>query len=715
MGARYQYPENQKRDFSHLDAPPAQQPYCNGMARPTLISDPTSTSNDRANTQPALPATVLTAPREKSPAWVDWRFFQLLLLIWAPAALAGIYTKSAMLRWDGYLKTALALGFSSAMKQSSSLFTLPQKLSFFRADLLLSVVAVPAILLLVSRWRSRFLIWLVALASIAWIAVLAVQLEAFRMIGSFQSLALMKDGLRWGLENGRQAKTYILGVAVFRATLLIAAVLAAAVLASFRRVPRVWQPVLKGALVLWIVLLGVTELAWLPWMPRTASHSSVHLASLAALPDSSAASSLGSLSRHQLQQKYRQLTHAPEPSSAAAHWASARDYDVLFFVLETTPERCVDLNGSIEDLPNIGELRRQAWVANSHYSTYPITSRALFSILTSMYPSDSSKDTVRFRDRVNTGLIPSLNSAGYETAVYGSSASIVPWAKDLFENLAFKHIRSSDDGPGSHSWDQLGIKGADPYADQQSYVVSQQKLDLRALADMKADLSKWIDRDQRYAALYLPQLSHAPWGDALRGGKETNLVARCRGLAEIQDQWLGDILTLLQQRGRLSKTLIVVTGDHGIRTSIEDPTLAVGVSDEYSFRVPFLLYAPGIVNATENLPWLTSHLDIEPSVLGLLGISRNTDNEEGGLLWDPRLAGRTTYFLSSLFSGADGYYSNGKFYSWNRSLDITYQNDKLQFGSKNVVPLTNRSHDEIAGQIRALDDLRSAWMRASSR
>jgi hypothetical protein len=36
----------------------------------------------------------------------DWEAFSLLLLIWLPAGSAGIYAKWAMLRSDGYLKTA---------------------------------------------------------------------------------------------------------------------------------------------------------------------------------------------------------------------------------------------------------------------------------------------------------------------------------------------------------------------------------------------------------------------------------------------------------------------------------------------------------------------------------------------------------------------------------------------------------------------------------
>jgi glucan phosphoethanolaminetransferase (alkaline phosphatase superfamily) len=643
---------------------------------------------------------------------VDWANFQALLLIWAPVAVAGLYAKWAILVKDGYVKTALALG-QRLTPNASDLFTVPEKLSFFRADLLVSMLLVPAILLLISRWRSRLNIWLVALVCIVWIAILTVQLEAFRLIGSFQSLDLLKDGLRWGLENSRQARAYILGIAIFRLSFLILAVLAASLFASRNAVPLIWRRLQKAGVAAWIVLLGLTGLSWLPWMPPTASHASVFLAAITTLPEQSSVSRLASLSEQQLQLRYRQLTHTRERLATPAQWGAARGYDVVFFVLETTPEACVSFQGSMDALPNMANLRQHAWVASQHYTTYPVTARALFSILTSMYPSDSSKDTVRLRDRVNGGMVQALNSAGYETAVYGSSSSIAPWAKDVFGNLGFRRIHAADDGPGSSSWARLGIQGpVDPDADQQAYVVNQQRLDLRALDDMKTDLAGWIQNNQRFAAIYLPQISHGPWGDIRSGGQERSPLARCQALGELQDKWLGDLVNLLREHGRLSRTLIVVTGDHGVRNSVEDPAFAAGVVDDYTYRVPFLLYAPGVLDRATALPWVTSHIDIQPSILDLLGISRDTDREQGSPLWEEALPERTTFFLGNLFFGVDGYHSKGKFYSWNRPLDVTYENDKMRFDSRNAVPSRTRRHDEITEPIRSLDEMRAAWLLA---
>src|SRR5271156_4825802 len=76
---------------------------------------------------------------------VDWANFQALLIIWIPVVLAALYAKWAMLVKDGYVKTALALGQQLTLNPLDQ-FTALEKLSFFRADLLVSILVVPAIL-----------------------------------------------------------------------------------------------------------------------------------------------------------------------------------------------------------------------------------------------------------------------------------------------------------------------------------------------------------------------------------------------------------------------------------------------------------------------------------------------------------------------------------------------------------------------------------------
>ena len=118
---------------------------------------------------------------------------------------------------------------------------------------------------------------------------------------------------------------------------------------------------------------------------------------------------------------------------------------------------------------------------------------------------------------------------------------------------------------------------------------------------------------------------------------------------------VGELRNELSEKRRLDKTLIVVLGDHGLRTRREYPPFNAGTLDDVTFHVPLVLYAPGVVSSTVRIPWMTSHIDIAPSVLDLLGVEEDRELELGSPMWDPALADRTTFFFARSYLGADGY------------------------------------------------------------
>src|SRR5581483_8978698 len=126
---------------------------------------------------------------------------------------------------------------------------------------------------------------------------------------------------------------------LLRLLFLVSISLAAAWAASSRRLlsrgwPPQWQ---KAASLAGTLSLGILALAWLPWMPRTAMHDSVHLATLAALPDRTVSLNFKLPARAELERRYHALAHVPPRVTPPDHWAAARNFDVLFFVLETPP------------------------------------------------------------------------------------------------------------------------------------------------------------------------------------------------------------------------------------------------------------------------------------------------------------------------------------------------------------------------------------------
>jgi membrane-anchored protein YejM (alkaline phosphatase superfamily) len=310
------------------------------------------------------------------------------------------------------------------------------------------------------------------------------------------------------------------------------------------------------------------------------------------------------------------------------------------------------------------------------------------------------------------GMIHALNDSGYQSAVYGTTIAALPTWQESYEHMGFQKVFSPETQHQPASGRALAF--GKQLAGGETWVDTRLREDREAMSAMTGDMNRWIERDQRYVAVYLPQLSHWPWADLQTGGKEADPIKRGRSLMVVLDRWLGEILKLLAQKGRLNRTLIVVTADHGLRTSDEVSGLTANLMDDYAFHVPFLLYAP-ILAHSEEIPYLTSHIDIGPSILDLLGIARGREMEQGSPLWDQRIASRTTFFLENLWAGNDGFHSRGMFFGWNRTADILFSNSDLHFSPGNVVAQGSPKYLEATQEIIQMDAIRVAWFNSLRR
>ncbi|HEX9632955.1 MAG TPA: sulfatase-like hydrolase/transferase, partial [Gemmatimonadales bacterium] len=213
---------------------------------------------------------------------------------------------------------------------------------------------------------------------------------------------------------------------------------------------------------------------------------------------------------------------------------------------------------------------------------------------------------------------------------------------------------------------------------------------------------------KRFAAAIMPQLGHAPWPD-VRGMGDDH-PARGRALMAIQDAWIGEILDVLRATSSLDTTLIVVTSDHGIRTRAEDPGFKGGRISDYSFHVPLLVYAPTALRAPMKISWLTSHVDIAPTVLDLLGVKRRQESEQGTPIWDGRLPDRTTFLLARGYLGADAYHSRGEFYALNRLSDAVHRSRTLDFPPATLLEPGSPDHAAVIQRLDVMERLQRRWL-----
>src|SRR5439155_18659599 len=88
--------------------------------------------------------------------------------------------------------------------------------------------------------------------------------------------------------------------------------------------------------------------------------------------------------------QYQRVANAPKRLSPPTHWGSARGADVLLFVLETLPAYALPLGSELNQFSAIRRLRDRSWVATKHFTTYPTSDRALYSLMTSQYPPQTN-------------------------------------------------------------------------------------------------------------------------------------------------------------------------------------------------------------------------------------------------------------------------------------------------------------------------------------
>jgi hypothetical protein len=631
------------------------------------------------------------------------------VLPWVIPAALSLYIKYRMLSGvlhGGFRIVARSLGRSPS--GSASGLSLWEMFSFFQADLLVAFLVVPLGLVVLCRYLpSRSRTPFVVLLSVGVSAVLYCQLRAFEEVGQFLSLDMFRAAITWGLQNPSVGSRYL----NVRAFLVLAGAVAVA-LVWHRRAKRGNRSPLNpvaarhwyiGSAVVVSCLAVLTIVAWASPLPATPFHESILVGVLRSLSNRTDVDTgeFRDLSAEGLENRYRAMTSAPTPDRDTRYWGKAKGCNVLFLVLETAPAKILPADGDLADFPNLRRLRGSSFVGISHYTTYPETHQAMFSIFSSWYPSSLAVFNDQHPDLAVPGVIRKLSELGYDTAMYSPFDFEGEPDADMYRELGFQRQVYPKNLPVAWKVFKTSLE-------------TRLASDTAALSLLKRDLERNLAEGHRFAYLFAPQVSHGPWQglDLKRNGQEQDAAKQGRGLLEIPDRWLGEIMQLLERHDQLEQTVIVVVGDHGVRTRQEDPTFAGGIFGDYSFHVPLVIYAPRAVDHMERIPWITSHIDISPTVLQLLGVDPSF--AQGTPIWDSDLAKRTTYFFARSLSGADGYHSNGRFFMWSHVSDTVYENTRMSFDTVTPVPRRSSIYDEVTSSIRRMAGLEEVWATRSS-
>lgn len=633
------------------------------------------------------------------------------LLFVIPGVFA-VYLKSIILAHSGgYLAISRFLGRSGQGGDLAAAdFTILERLSLFREDIFISLVVIPvAGTILVSLLGPRARPWAAAALSSVLTVLIFVSLLAFANVGSFLSVAMASDAILWGIDHPEDFSSYASGSSITKLCLLIGACLAGAwMLKSPRIQPLAGRLMALGFTSALLLGSGFAAAGMLVTLNVSSGYTSATQRVLSAVVEVPAdAGEFKDHSAAELSLAYRELSRTPAPPTTDPLSGIARGRDVILVILETATTAGLDLGAEVAAGGSLDALRGSVLISDMHFSTYPYTSDAHFSILTSMYPLGRHQ-ALKARDQLRTIGWPSvLKKNGYSTHLYSPGPSIDSFESDvaMYRIVGFEHsyIGLETD---TETWraallraDTTLGKFYDHAGNRDQGLVKRTQYDLAAFERLTADALDMKARNQRFLATFRPQLGHAPWYDLV--GTDSTLK-RGAALVKMQMAWLGDLANELERRGQLESTLIVVTADHGLRTRTEFANLAQGAITGVSVNVPLLVYASGAFAGVRQLTHPTSHVDIGPTVLALLGIEDTRQTVHGHPVWAEDLSERIAFFFGAGYLGADGFVEAGTHVSC-ETFNGTCSSWPVSHGaSQQMTLMSPGTRDRAAGLLRQL-------------
>jgi len=641
----------------------------------------------------------------------DALFFTLPMF---PIAGFIIFLKlNVMWQLDGYLTIAHALGYPMASDLS-----IPQLASFMRSDILVFFVLAPIGLFALSRMANRRACIILSLALPVGVFVFSfMNLQSLHNTGRFLSLPMITAAIEFVNDNPQYLGSYARPSALLKAALVISFVVGVAFcvcrltrMPATARLSRYVQHGILGAMGLAIVLGSGL---WLADMPVLAQHTNIGTMQLDALLQrgNDGPGDFAQFDDQEAIASYHYMAEMPQAPDRSPAWGSEAGSDVVFVVLETGAQRLVRKAGLAKTMPTMARLADQGYTARRHHATFPYTTFALFSMFTSAYPWPSVQQNIEHpNSRLEGGLINRLNGAGYHTKFYSATPTERINAR-MYRLVGFQEQLDLDstvaeDPAVARRVDalmaELGPEAVNPAAIRKAFAD-----DLTLLEALKADIRKSKSNGRRFAKVFLPQISHGPWLDLQGDGPD--VVARGRTVLSYVDRWITDIVGVLESGGWLENTVIVMVGDHGVRNKTEYPAFPAGMIDEFSFHVPMVIYAPNSPSVPATIDNVTSHVDVAPTLLDLLGIAYDRRLDQGAPIWDPHLEDRRTYFLAADYIGSDGYHQKGRYYMANQVLSTAYANDRLGFDDSDFLLPETPEYDEVVARTTLFSRLLERW------
>lgn len=348
--------------------------------------------------------------------------------------------------------------------------------------------------------------------------------------------------------------------------------------------------------------------------------------------------------------------------------------NIILFVIETAPDMFYpDLSDYFKN-NNREEVARITERFSEHYSPMPQSDRAIYSILSGMYPPiDNGNGWIMVSGIYSHSLPKMIKKYGYVSHFISTAPLDFHNNREMLEGLGFDMVYETEiakaariNKNGIISWNRSLLYTADE-------------------ALLKKATSIITDNSQTSSKPFLlvlaPQASHAPFQKP-PGAKSESMDDEelLRENAYWQFDLIKQLIDCLKQTDQLRKSIILVTGDHGIRNQAETKQLLKNqqLLNVVTFKVPlWIITGEDVENPIEIPKLATSHIDITPSLLDMLGVSFDPNDYHGRSVFSQ--IERPIFFFGGVTLPVSGYKESGCYFMENRHLDLLEANSVFDF------------------------------------
>jgi phosphoglycerol transferase MdoB-like AlkP superfamily enzyme len=355
-----------------------------------------------------------------------------------------------------------------------------------------------------------------------------------------------------------------------------------------------------------------------------------------------------------LRADYERLAY-PRGKEPTPHWLRAVSSDklqprhIVIVMLETAPRRYYPLIDNPK-LPVFNRMSQHAIVSDHHYAMSPYTWWNNASIVSGSYFVQKGKGIFDYGNFSSDSLASILGKHGYATTFVESAKHGWGETTGFWKNFGFTNLIDTENDPIAF--------------DRSSYSVTVDK-ERQSFSRALRAVTAAESQNRRAFVMLGTTIGHYPWPAKLSDEGRSN-EEKVFGIAALFDELLGEFLQSLEDHGLGDQVLIAVTGDHGFRMRTEFESMGLKAEHgDVAFNVPFLLYGPGLFETQIRIPYVTSHVDIAPTLLALSGIRDDSWLHHGTNMLDRRIRTRATFMMNTNLSPVSGFRLNGCHYTLN--------------------------------------------------